>query len=68
MSLKEFLLYLGRHPFKVVEAKRDPYRVMEEAGLPPDLQAVLMSGDIARISAAVREAVSGGSPERGGPP
>jgi hypothetical protein len=65
MSLKEFLLYLGRHPFKVMEARRDPCRVMEEAGLSPDVQAVLMSGDVPRISTAVTVAVSRISPEQG---
>lgn len=55
MTLREFMIYLGENPFQVLAAQRDPYPVMEEAGLSSEDQALLTSGDAERILAALVE-------------
>ncbi len=57
MNIKEFVLYLGQNPYKVVEAKENADAVMQELGLSEEDQAILKSGDLERIAAAMEEGV-----------
>lgn len=62
MNLKEFILYLGENPYKFLAAKENAEAVMEEAGLSEEDRAILTSGDLARIAAAIEEGVPTGVP------
>jgi hypothetical protein len=53
MNLKEFVLYLGENPYKLLEAKENADAVMQELGLSEEDQAILKSGDLERIGAAI---------------
>jgi hypothetical protein len=57
MNLKEFIIYLGQNPYKVIEAKANAEAVMEELGLSEEDRAILTSGDLDRIAAAIEEGV-----------
>lgn len=54
MNLKEFVLYMGQNPYKVIAAKENAYAVMEEAGLSEEDQEILTSGDPKRIIEAIQ--------------
>ncbi|MBW4494387.1 MAG: hypothetical protein KME26_15125 [Oscillatoria princeps RMCB-10] len=62
MNLKEFVLYLGENPYKFLAAKENAEAVMEEVGLSEEDRAILTSGDLARIAAAIAEGVKTGVP------
>lgn len=57
MNLKEFIIYLGQNPYKLLEAKANADAVMEELGLSEEDRAILTSGDLGRIGAAIEEGV-----------
>jgi hypothetical protein len=63
MNLKEFIIYLGQNPYKVIEAKENADALMQELGLSQEDQAILKSGDLDRIGAAIAE----GLPDTGIP-
>jgi hypothetical protein len=50
-SVGEFLIRLGEDPDLLPRFKKDPYGVMEEAGLSDEQQELIMSGDVRRIQA-----------------
>ena len=62
MNLKDFIIYLGQNPYKLIAAKENPYAVMEEAGLSETEQEILTSGDIQRIAQAIEEGIETGLP------
>jgi hypothetical protein len=62
MNLKDFIIYLGQNPYKLIAAKENPYAVMEEAGLSDTEQEILTSGDIQRIAQAIEEGIQTGVP------
>jgi hypothetical protein len=62
MNLKDFIIYLGQNPYKLIAAKENPYAVMEEAGLSETEQEILTSGDIQRIAQAIEEGIQTGVP------
>lgn len=63
MNIREFVLYLGQNPYKLVEAKENADAVMQELGLSEEDREILKSGDIKRIGAAIHE----GLPDTGVP-
>jgi hypothetical protein len=50
----EFLIRLGDDPDLLARYKQDPYPVMDEAGLSPEQQDLIMSGDVRRIREDLR--------------
>lgn len=54
MNLKEFVLYMGQNPYKVIAAKQDADAIIEEADLSEEDRAILTSGDPKRIIEAIQ--------------
>lgn len=62
MNIKEFVIYLGQNPYKLIEAKENADAVMEELGLSEEDRAILTSGDMKRIGDALAEGIQTGVP------
>jgi len=62
MNIREFVFYLGENPYKVLAAKENAAAVMEEAGLSPEDQELLKSGDMQRIFEAITGGETTGAP------